>query len=78
MAEAPALPTFTRTRHRPSVWILAACAAILAPAVVTSQTAAAFAAPPHKTLRRVDRSLHFIMFDQPAAFAAALDDFLKP
>jgi len=39
---------------------------------------AAFAALPNKTLRRVDNSLHFIMLDQPAAFAAALDDFLKP
>ena len=39
---------------------------------------AAFAALPNKTLRRIDNSLHFIMFDQPAAFAAAVDDFLKP
>jgi len=37
----------------------------------------AYAAAPHKTLTRIDNSLHFIMFDQPAAFATALDAFLK-
>ncbi|MGI8840723.1 MAG: alpha/beta fold hydrolase [Caulobacteraceae bacterium] len=35
-----------------------------------------YAALPRKTLKRVDGSLHFIMFDQPAAFAADLDAFL--
>ena len=39
---------------------------------------AAFAALRHKTLKRVDHSLHFIMLDQPDAFAADLDEFLKP
>jgi pimeloyl-ACP methyl ester carboxylesterase len=39
---------------------------------------AAFAALPHRTLKRVDHSLHFIMLDQPAVFAADLDEFLKP
>ena len=38
---------------------------------------AAFAAAPHKTLVRIDNSLHFIMLDQPAQFDAALDAFLK-
>ena len=38
--------------------------------------AAAFAGMPHVTLIRVDNSRHFIMYDQPAAFAAALDAFL--
>ena len=37
---------------------------------------AAFAAVPNKTLIRVDNSRHFIMLDQPAAFAAQLDAFL--
>jgi len=37
---------------------------------------AAFAALPHKTLVRFDDSRHFIMFDQPQKFAAALDAFL--
>ena len=37
---------------------------------------AAFAGLPHVILRRVDGSRHFIMFDQPAAFAADLDAFL--
>ncbi len=47
------------------------------PAGATDRTYGAFfAAMPGKTLTRVDRSLHFIMFDQPAAFAAALDAFL--
>ena len=47
------------------------------PAGATDATyGAAFAALPHKTMRRVDGSLHFIMFDQPDAFAADLDAFL--
>jgi pimeloyl-ACP methyl ester carboxylesterase len=37
-----------------------------------------YAPVPHKTLTRIDRSLHFIMYDQPEAFAAALDAFLAP
>jgi pimeloyl-ACP methyl ester carboxylesterase len=38
--------------------------------------AAAFAGMPQVTLVRVDNSRHFIMYDQPAAFAAAVDEFL--
>jgi len=37
----------------------------------------AYSAMPHKTLTRVDNSLHFIMLDQPTAFDTALDVFLK-
>jgi len=36
-----------------------------------------FAALPHKTMVRMDGSLHFIMLDQPEAFAAQVDAFLK-
>jgi pimeloyl-ACP methyl ester carboxylesterase len=36
-----------------------------------------FAALPNKTLVRIDGSFHFIMFDQPDAFAAQVDAFLK-
>jgi pimeloyl-ACP methyl ester carboxylesterase len=36
----------------------------------------AYAAAPNKTLLRIDASRHFIMLDQPSAFARALDDFL--
>jgi len=36
-----------------------------------------FAPLPHKTLVRIDNSFHFIMFDQPDAFAAQVDAFLK-
>jgi pimeloyl-ACP methyl ester carboxylesterase len=32
---------------------------------------------PHKTLVRVDDSKHFIMYDQPGKFAAAVDAFLQ-
>ncbi|MDQ2860717.1 MAG: alpha/beta hydrolase [Pseudomonadota bacterium] len=47
------------------------------PAGATDATyGAAFAALPRKTMKRVDGSLHFIMFDQPAVFAADLDAFL--
>jgi len=35
-----------------------------------------FATAPNMKLERVDHSLHFIMLDQPAAFAADLDAFL--
>jgi pimeloyl-ACP methyl ester carboxylesterase len=38
--------------------------------------ASQFATVPHKTMVRVDDSRHFIMFDQPAKFDAALDAFL--
>jgi pimeloyl-ACP methyl ester carboxylesterase len=37
---------------------------------------AMFAAAPTIKLKRVDNSLHFIMLDQPAVFAADLDGFL--
>lgn len=37
---------------------------------------AAYATLPHRTLKRVDHSLHFIMLDRPDAFAADLDAFL--
>jgi pimeloyl-ACP methyl ester carboxylesterase len=36
-----------------------------------------FAALPHKTLARIANSFHFIMLDQPEAFARQVDVFLK-
>jgi pimeloyl-ACP methyl ester carboxylesterase len=36
-----------------------------------------YAALPHKTLKRIDGSYHFVMLDQPAAFAAEVESFLK-
>jgi pimeloyl-ACP methyl ester carboxylesterase len=36
----------------------------------------AFATAKTATLKRIDGSRHFIMLDQPAAFAAAVDTFL--
>jgi pimeloyl-ACP methyl ester carboxylesterase len=36
-----------------------------------------FADLPHKTMVRIDNSLHFIMFDQPDVFLAQVDKFLK-
>jgi pimeloyl-ACP methyl ester carboxylesterase len=36
-----------------------------------------YAPLPNKTLVRIDNSLHFIMFDQPEAFATQVDAFLK-
>jgi pimeloyl-ACP methyl ester carboxylesterase len=32
---------------------------------------------PHKTLVRVDNAKHFVMYDQPEKFDAALDAFLQ-
>lgn len=37
----------------------------------------AYAAAPHATLTRIDGSYHFIMLDQPAAFDAAVQTFLR-
>jgi pimeloyl-ACP methyl ester carboxylesterase len=36
----------------------------------------AYAAVPKMTIKRIDKSLHFVMYDQPQAFADALDAFL--
>jgi pimeloyl-ACP methyl ester carboxylesterase len=36
-----------------------------------------FAALPNKTITRIDNSFHFIMLDQPDAFATQVDAFLK-
>ena len=36
-----------------------------------------FASAPNVTMVRIDNSLHFIMLDQPDAFAAQVDAFLK-
>jgi pimeloyl-ACP methyl ester carboxylesterase len=36
-----------------------------------------FAALPNKTIVRIDGAYHFIMLDQPDAFAAQVDAFLK-
>jgi pimeloyl-ACP methyl ester carboxylesterase len=36
-----------------------------------------YAALPARTLVRVDGALHFVMLDQPDAFAAAVAQFLK-
>lgn len=38
----------------------------------------AYAGAPSAHLQRIDGSFHFIMLDQPAAFAAAVDAFLGP
>lgn len=49
-----------------------------APQAAVDQTyAVAYAALPKVKLERVDGAFHFIMLDQPAAFAAAVDRFLK-
>jgi pimeloyl-ACP methyl ester carboxylesterase len=38
----------------------------------------AYAAKPNLQIIRIDGSRHFIMYDQPAAFDKAVQDFLKP
>jgi pimeloyl-[acyl-carrier protein] methyl ester esterase len=48
-----------------------------APAMMDPVYAAAYAPAPRVVLHRIDGSRHFIMLDQPDAFAAALDAFLK-
>jgi pimeloyl-ACP methyl ester carboxylesterase len=46
-------------------------------AVIDKTYADAYAALPGVTLKRIDDSRHFIMLDQPKAFADAVDAFLK-
>lgn len=49
-----------------------------APQATIDQTyAGAYAALPGVKLERIDGAFHFIMLDQPTAFAAAVDRFLK-
>ncbi len=47
------------------------------PAKVDALYTSAFRTMPHATLKRIDGSRHFIMFDQPTAFDAAIEAFLK-
>jgi pimeloyl-ACP methyl ester carboxylesterase len=47
------------------------------PAGVDARYRGAYAPAKTMTIQRIDQSMHFIMLDQPAAFAAALDEFLK-
>jgi len=47
------------------------------PAVFEAAMKAGYGPMPHVTLVRVDGSRHFIMYDQPAKFDAALAGFLK-
>ena len=49
----------------------------LSRAAVDEQYRQNFAALPDKTMVRIDNSFHFIMFDQPDAFAKQVDAFLK-
>lgn len=51
-------------------------AAGLSPGMADGMYGGVFTPMPGKTLKRVDASLHFIMLDQPATFAADLDAFL--
>lgn len=46
------------------------------PGAIDGTYVPAYAPVPHKTLKRIDHSLHFVMYDQPQAFADALDAFL--
>ncbi len=48
------------------------------PAVPDKLYAAAYSTMPKVTLQRIDGSRHFIMYDQPTAFDAAVQAFLKP
>lgn len=53
-------------------------AAMGAPVATVDRTyAQAYATLPGVTLKRIDDSRHFIMLDQPKAFAAAVETFLK-
>ena len=47
------------------------------PAKIDAMYSTAFQAMPHVTLKRIDDSRHFIMYDQPAALDTALEAFLR-
>ena len=47
------------------------------PAAFEAAMKAGYAPMPHVTLVRVDGSRHFIMYDQPVKFDAAVEGFLK-
>lgn len=70
-AELPAIKT-------PTTLLYPYDAAMGAPTAMIDKTYGdAYAALPGVTLKRIDDSRHFIMFDQPKAFADAVDAFLK-
>lgn len=48
----------------------------MTPQITDTIYQASYAGLPGATLKRIDDSAHFIMFDQPQAFYGALDDFL--
>ena len=48
----------------------------MTPEITDAIYQASYAGLPGATLKRIDDSAHFIMFDQPQAFYGALDDFL--
>ena len=50
----------------------------MTPADASAEYARAYVGANTATLVRIPGSYHFIMQDQPVAFAAALDAFLKP
>ena len=52
-------------------------AAIAPEPVITGLYAGQYAALPNHRLVKVDQSFHFVQLDQPAAFAAAVADFLR-
>jgi pimeloyl-ACP methyl ester carboxylesterase len=46
-------------------------------AAVTGLYASQYAALPNKRLIKVDNAFHFLQLDNPAAFAAAVEEFLR-
>ena len=70
-AELPAIKT-------PTTLLYPYDPAMGAPTAMIDKTYAdAYAALPGVTLKRIDDARHFIMLDQPQAFAAAVETFLK-
>ena len=47
------------------------------PTPVDARYRGAYAPAKSMTIKRIDQSMHFIMFDQPEAFGKALDEFLR-
>jgi pimeloyl-ACP methyl ester carboxylesterase len=65
------------TDLRPDVARFALPITLVYPAPGDALYHAAFAKAPRVTYVPVAQAAHFVMLDQPAAFAKALDDFLK-
>jgi pimeloyl-ACP methyl ester carboxylesterase len=63
--------------HTPVTIVYAYDPAMMPEAAVTGLYASQYAALPNKRLIKVDNAFHFLQLDNPAAFAAVVEEFLR-